>query len=91
MLTKFDIPEHEGPDVVAEAVGVELLGPEVELGLDLAGQARVDGPVELEQHPEGQGRAEHLHLHQLVQGFLKRMTQRGVSVQLVRHYEAALV
>ena len=40
---------------------------EVELGLDPGGKGVVYGLVELNEHSEGEGGAEHLQLHQLIQ------------------------
>jgi len=86
VLTEFHLLQHEGPDVVTKAVRVEFIGFEVEFSFDPGVQCGVDGLVELYQHPEGEGRAEHLVLHQLVQTLLQGVAQGGVPVQLVRHY-----
>jgi len=85
VLTELHLLQHESPDVVAEPVGVQLVRLEVEFGLDPGVQSGVDRLVELDENPEGQGRAEHLVLHQLVQALLEGVAQGRVPVQLVRH------
>jgi len=85
ILTELDLLQHESPDVVAEPVGVQFVSLEVEFSFDPGVESGVDGFVELDENPEGQGRAEHLVLHQLVQTLLQGVAQGGVPVQLVRH------
>ena len=85
VLPELHLLEHEGPHIVTEAVGVQLVRLKVELGLDPGGEGGVDGLVELDEDPECEGGAEHLQLQELVQALLQRVAQRGVAVQLVRH------
>lgn len=53
-LTKLDVVQHQRPDVVAEAIRVQLRRLEGDARLHLGVQGRVDGLVELQQHLEGE-------------------------------------
>lgn len=53
-LAELHIVQHQSPDIVAEAVGVQFAGLESDPGLDPLVEGIVNALVELQQHFESQ-------------------------------------